>query len=393
MKILFFIGTVYPYGSAWSSRGRNLAKLFKLLGYEVHIISHSTNEAGYAIGQTIYFDGIPYESLFTKVTRLNRFYGSIVDIKAIKRYVKFNEIDVFITSNIPQIYKPLRAFLKRKNIPIIIEQCEWFDSLTFKMGNFDPYYRSLMKRIRNDYHKSDGIIAISTLLEEYYAIKGARVVRIPTILDTESIDYRNRIKAKNKQLKLVFAGSIGGKKELLRPIFEAIDNVRKNINIEFNIYGPDEKEVLSNINNDKELLSRISNDVRIHGRIPQQQIYDKLRDADFMVFFRPNRRSSNAGFPTKFAESLAVGTPVITNNTSDLGMYLSHGKNGFIVNELNVSSIVNVIEEISLLSHEDMDNLRINARRTAEEHFDYRNYKNEMKILLEPLLQSDSYDV
>ena len=37
-----------------------------------------------------------------------------------------------------------------------------------------------------------------------------------------------------------------------------------------------------------------------------------------------------AGFPTKFAESLANGIPVITNPTSDIESFISHGKNGFL---------------------------------------------------------------
>ena len=38
-----------------------------------------------------------------------------------------------------------------------------------------------------------------------------------------------------------------------------------------------------------------------------------------------------AGFPTKVVESLALGTPVITNLTSDLGFCVFDGRNGVIL--------------------------------------------------------------
>lgn len=36
-----------------------------------------------------------------------------------------------------------------------------------------------------------------------------------------------------------------------------------------------------------------------------------------------------AGFPTKFVESITAGTPVLTNQTSDLADYLVEGEIGF----------------------------------------------------------------
>ena len=67
-----------------------------------------------------------------------------------------------------------------------------------------------------------------------------------------------------------------------------------------------------------------------HGRIPYAEVKGKVADADFTVRLRPNKRYANAGFPTKVGESMACGTPVIANITSDLGKYIIDGKIKYI---------------------------------------------------------------
>jgi hypothetical protein len=68
------------------------------------------------------------------------------------------------------------------------------------------------------------------------------------------------------------------------------------------------------------------------GRIPRPQVLEELSKADFTVLMRSEeQRYAKAGFPTKFVESLATATPVIANSTSDLGMYLKDGENGYVV--------------------------------------------------------------
>lgn len=52
---------------------------------------------------------------------------------------------------------------------------------------------------------------------------------------------------------------------------------------------------------------------------------------DFSILLREKNRGTMAGFPTKIVESLSLGVPVITTETSDLKNYIQDGINGFIV--------------------------------------------------------------
>jgi glycosyltransferase involved in cell wall biosynthesis len=89
-------------------------------------------------------------------------------------------------------------------------------------------------------------------------------------------------------------------------------------------------------------------------------------------------RYSTAGFPTKVVESLASGTPVICNITSDLGEHLVDGREAIICPDRSRASLIAAFERAMLLSSEERHRMRLAARRRAEEAFDYRNFTETM---------------
>ena len=265
-----------------------------------------------------------------------------------------------------------------------MEQCEWYDRTTFKFGIMNPYYREHIRQIRFLNKKCNGIIAISRLFEEYYLAQKVKVIRIPTILDV----YNDKVTIPdNKKIELVFAGSLGKGKEKIKPILQALCEIGDLKNyFHFNIYGPDYKSVLSNIGNDACLLESLKEIITIHGKVPQEKMLSIIKDADYSIFIRPNRRSSNAGFPTKLAESMSVGTPVITNNTGDISLYLNHGKNGFLVERGTSCELKNVFINILANSPEQNLAIRKNAKKTAIDNFCYKGYREKMKNFIEEVI-------
>ena len=154
--------------------------------------------------------------------------------------------------------------------------------------------------------------------------------------------------------------------------------MKKNNDFKFIFYGPTEEELKDNIG-DEALYERIANCICIKGRIPQQEVYENIVKADFTIFLREKRLSSDAGFPTKLAESMAVGTPVIANDTGSIGKYLHDRENGYLLPNLSVECLLEVFEKIKNLSVEDYVKMRKDARITAEKYFDYRCYLQGIK--------------
>jgi glycosyltransferase involved in cell wall biosynthesis len=114
---------------------------------------------------------------------------------------------------------------------------------------------------------------------------------------------------------------------------------------------------------------------------------EEVRNADFSILFRPKRRYSEAGFPTKVVESLSVGTALLCNLSSDLGEYLNHGKEALIYSDVTVPAITTRLEEAIALGPVDLDDMRICARNCAEEHFDVRTYVAPLRRFLAAVCQ------
>ncbi len=385
MNAIFVMSASFPYGEAFSSRARNLTKLMCKCGYHVHIIAPKSN-----LNQMCEeLDGYDYsiEHIYDpkNVLTLSGIGTAKPYMEAIFRYLDKNKIDLILSSSMIFVADKLEKLSKKLGIPYIIEQCEWYDYSIFKLGKYNPYYMEHINRIEKKNKNVDGVISISSLFEKHYDNLGVKTIRIPTILDVENTVYRVDTK-KNNIYKIVFAGSLGKGKERLEPVFKALYAINKEkIKICFDIYGPTESQVLQNIEGDYELWNNVKKFVTVHGYIPQNEVPKVIYDADFTIFFRPNRKSSNAGFPTKLAESMSVGTPVITNKTGDIGLYLIDKQNGFLLEDDSLKSIEEVLNHIIKMNIHDMVRMREMARKMAEKEFDFSKYIVPMKEFIKEI--------
>jgi len=109
-----------------------------------------------------------------------------------------------------------------------------------------------------------------------------------------------------------------------------------------------------------------------------------VRHADFSLLLRNEARYSRAGFPTKFVESLAVGTPVIANLTSDLHRYLKEGDTGFICTGPAPEDLETALIRAIAMSQEHHAAMRTRCRTVATESFDYRAFVTPLSEFLRP---------
>ena len=385
MNAIFVMSAPFPYGQAFSSRARNLTKLLCACGYHVHIISPKS--AGEEISDEL--AGVDYSVTHINDPKNALSLSGIGTAKpymnAVKAYLNHNKVDLIVSSSMVFVSGHLLKLAEKLQIPYIVEQCEWYDYTTFKYGKLNPYYREHIRMIEKKNRKVSGIIAISRLFEQHYSFQGVPTIRIPTILDVKNTRYRikrNDITS-DDVYHIAFAGSLGKGKEKMEPVFKALIKINKSKrSIVFDIFGPSEQDLLINFDGDNNLWNQVKQYINVHGRIPQTKVENAVRSADFTIFTRPIRRSSNAGFPTKVAESMAVGTPVITNDTGDISLYLKNGVNGFLLGNGTEAEILNVFETLISFDSEQYICMRKNARNTAECNFSYSSYIEEMNSFL-----------
>lgn len=383
MNILFLVSTYFPQGVAFSSRAVSLCRLLSSMDCNVHVIAMRCKDPNVMPSEVYSFEKCTYECATRSAeSALETYVGNKAFYECVCSYLKGHSVDAVLTSACPLDFLKIEKLCHRLGIPLYLEQCEWYDSSNFTFGKYDPRYRRIMRLIDHGYCKADGIVAISKLFERHYQAKSVPVVRIPTILDVKNIKWRATAN-NDKKIQIVYTGSCGVSKEFLRPIVAALaSETVLHESFVFHIYGPNRKTVFLNIGEDTGLLQQAGESVVIHGNVPQTQIQQILTDADYQMFIRPDRRSSNAGFPTKLGESMRVGTPVITNDTGDIGLYLQDGENGYMLKDQSTKAVKEVLYRILESTVEMRSQMRCAARKTAEKAFDYRSYLSEIKTLL-----------
>ena len=375
MKLLIVTDCSFP-GSAMASRILSFKSLFVELGYEVLILSTKTTNKDIELDKEIEEKNYTYEIVGSKRSyRLQSFLGNERLKRIVEEKIEKESIDLVFSTSLGSNFNEILDICKKHNVKLILEQCEWFDYSSYGLKKIDPRYIRFNNNIKNNFIKADGIIAISRLLEDYYKKQNVKTIRIPSILDIKNKPFSNKLN--NEKINLVFTGNTSNSKELLKPVMEVLNESKYLNKFIFNIYGASKDEVINNIGDE----TLINKNININGYVEQNRIEDILLKSDYQIFIRPNRRSSNAGFPTKLAESMAVGTPVITNNTGDISLYLKDEYNGYICNGNSKEDVMKVFDKIL----NNQSNLRIAARKTAEESFDYRLYKELVKYFIKTL--------
>jgi glycosyltransferase involved in cell wall biosynthesis len=384
MAYLYIVAGRFSKGEAFSTRIINFCKILKELDKEVIVISLD-EEMPFQINT---YDTIDYLSvrsvsntLIARISNLLFFRNRLK--KAIHMLEKNRQIEGVITYDIPaNAFLYLKNYCKLNQIKLYHDSIEWYSAEQFKWRQFAlPYLlKSLLNKRLIDLHVS--VIAISRYLNDYFLSKGINSIRVPVLMDLEEIPFKKN--KESEKLILMYAGS-PGMKDYLGVILKAISNIKtdKLKQIEFHIFGVTSEELLKYSIVNQDIISKCDNSLFFHGKVSRNKVLEFLKQADFTVLLRsPNLRYAKAGFPTKVVESLATGTPVICNLTSDLGLYLTDSYNSLIVTDCDANSFQEQLEIAINLSITEKQNLSANARKTAEKYFDYRLYCDPLNQFL-----------
>lgn len=381
-KILIVSNKKYPNGDAGSVRQHTFAKLFQACGYNPLVIGLGTSTNF----KNDKYEGINYISFRAeKNNKINRILNLLFyEIRLRKILKNDSEISkILVVSVVPNVLFFLKRYAKKKNITLIHDSVEWYtreEKIIKKLS-----YGNI---VNNSYNKkwvdrSFKIIAISKYLENHFLGRNIECTRIPVIMDINNMSFKKT--AKGDKLVLVYAGSVGNKKDHLHEILYGMAslNEKELRKIELRVLGVEKDQARDILEIKGEVMEKITHSVNFLGRVSREEVLRNLKDADFTVLLRsPEQRSSKAGFPTKVVESLATATPVILNLTSDLGEYLSNMIDAIYVDECSADSFAIAIRKAMVLDSNELDNMKLAARATAEKYFDYRKYVPQVKAFI-----------
>jgi len=361
----------YPNGDAAAVRQHMLAKLLMSNDYSVSIVGINSEPK--------IVDG-EYDSVKYTIFPNNQLY--------LKKYLisYLNKLDqkpdvIFLNG------LPMPAFIYIKNYALdynilLFHDCvEWY---SYEQWRGFWYFDVLMfivyiqKNIMNRLilNRAFSIISISSYLHDYFTKKNLSSLLLPVIMDKDQ--FNNLFPQSNNKLRIIYAGS-PLRKDYLMEIIQGLLclDLAERDNIEFTIIGLDYQNLSKicdlSVNELFELKC-----IQVLGKIPRIKVLEHLNCCDFSILIRSSTaRYAKAGFPTKVVESLMSSTPVICNMTSDLGMYLKDGYDCIEVTDETPDAIVKALRRALALTPEQKDQMKKNARKTAEENFDYRLYIEE----------------
>ena len=380
-KFLIITANRFPTGDAGAVRLRAFASLLKELGYVPIVIG--MGDATRFSKKT--YEWIEYYSLrYSSRHIFFRILGRILYSRNLKKIVNSIEEPVngiLIDSCDRSTLSFVKKLSKRNGIKPIYDSVEWYSECEFKNGAKNHAYRwnnALNTRLIDD---SFNIIAISTYLEDHFSNRKITTTRIPVIMDVHSMVAMSESNRENSNLKIVYAGSMG-KKDHIQEMLDglALLSNEERERVRFSIIGitREQYEQYYGVVSDATMES-----ATFMGRVSRDEVLENLSTADFSFLLRPsNERYAKAGFPTKVVEALATGIPMMCNYSSDLKMYLRDGENAVIIDDCSAESCAKAIRKALTFTLEELSSLRKNARKTAEENFDWRLYQESFDHFL-----------
>lgn len=389
MKKILYVGQIAIEGSASCTHVRNRARFFNNIGYEVYGLSECPKNECDKVEDTDFLKYV-YMKPFHGKGKV-RGAGWIADqflgihtYNEIIRALKFISPDIIILYELNSIVveERIRAYCEKHNIRLIIEVTEWMEVENRKeiatrgiVWQKDIQKRYIDKRCGN-------IIAISEFLYEHYRNQGCNVIRLPPLVydfaDKDQV-FRDRGAVKLRQVKLVFAGTTDFK-DYLEPMLKAIRKINNNeIKIIFDVVGPSPDAIESML----ECSSPTQYGINCYGHLSHENTLSIVREADFSVLMRENKRYAKAGVSTKFVEAMSLAVPSICTAVGGTDAFVTDGVDGVLIKDNSVHEVLDKLVQITNMDSSKILQMKLNALNTAKQVFSEGQYYNVAKCFLE----------
>lgn len=190
-----------------------------------------------------------------------------------------------------------------------------------RLGNF-VYERLLLRHFT-------GMVVISSALERYVA---GLAPSIPVHVMPPIAEPPVSQQTANVQPGLfTYAGSLSEQKDGVTSLVRAFKTVHHlHPEAKLRIFGHGSDSQRSMLYAEIASLG-LGDVVQVRASTARGALMDALGESDILVHCRPSSKQATYGFPTKLAEYLSCGRPVVTTNTSDLGLYLNDRDSAFLV--------------------------------------------------------------
>ncbi|MFH0865658.1 MAG: glycosyltransferase family 4 protein [Bacteroidota bacterium] len=404
--IIVCSGKLFDGNSAGAARVMNFSKAFASKGKKVYISSLSLKKISVknvsTIAENIYKvnDAAVYKNILHKLIFRNNYFSSFIYLRRIAKFArKLNGESCFLLyPSVDQTMEPMCIFVLKRQFGFRI-YCEINElrktnvarksSAKNKIhGIFAKLHAAIKYKLYRHNEKLskhfDGLLIISTNLEEYYKKFNSNYIRIPILTDVKlNTSPQKKSLQPGDIFTIGFTGFIDITKEGFDIFYNALGKFKKEFNkFELHLYGhyiKNESGRLKRI----ALENNIEKNIIYHGHVKQTEIFECTKKHHLLILPRGENPQTKYGFSTKLAEYMISGTPVLVTNISDNGLFIKDGENGFIIEKADATLFYKKLLYIIKNYNQFGETIPVNAFRTARQHFDFSNYADAMVQLIE----------
>ena len=245
---------------------------------------------------------------------------------------------------------------------------------------FRKIYDHYKKKEKDFLQHADGIVSLTeagkNYLKEQPSFRDLSIDVIPCCADLQHFNYervttkdvqelRHKLNIGKDEKVVTYLGSVGGW-YMIKEMFLFFKALLKN--------NPHYKMLILTKDDAGEVYKEageagIANDKMIVTYSDRKGLPLYLALSSFSIFFIRNTFSKMASSPTKHAELMGMGIPVICNDIGDTGNIIKETGTGLLLNEFDEASINAAVAKVGELELLDKKHIR----QSAKTYFDLRN--------------------
>jgi glycosyltransferase involved in cell wall biosynthesis len=386
MNISIILNQPYPNGMASTHRVHLYAKGMVMQGHNVQVllpVPHSDNKKLGNLKVSGVSEGINYK--YTSLTsvrsknfflrRLHDYLGLINSgIQILKTRNNNDAIILISTIAFHIVFFKLISLLSNS---IYLTECNEHPFAFARKGSLRSklwFQKLYVNHIMSLY---DGLLVISHNLLTFYKDKLKSSVHyklIPVLVD---LDEFLSLESK-KENYIAYAGNLSEDKDGIYTQIRAFAEVSKIIsNISFYIIGSAQRP--STKEKALALIGELGIENKVHftGFVSREELVQYYKNASALILYKPDSIQAQYCFPSKIAEYLASGTPVVTTSTGELKNFLKDRESALLSdpNELEKLSknLVEILSDAKLAKRISEKGFQI-----AKNNFDYKHQSSNI---------------
>jgi len=280
----------------------------------------------------------------------------------------------------------IKHLCRRADMKMIADATEWYEASAGSLVHRVVKFLDTLLRMRFVHCLADGVITTSKFLTAFYGRRGKVTVELPTLFDCEKFQPP-LAREDNLRKNFIYVGSpfdsgrVNKARSNLKERLDVCIDVFYQLYLEgedfsFEIYGIGMDDYLRVFPEHAAMLQEMAKYTIFKGRQPNEMVLKRIAESDFSIFFRDETRVTLAGFPSKLAESISCGTPVVSNKMVSLESY-AHVEGLFLANRGEELALV---KKVMKLTSAEMSALKRSAY--VSRAFSYRGYIREVDLFM-----------